>query len=69
VLDTRRVALDPTQDGRVSERNAAIRHHDHQVSELNLILVYQLTQRMMICLSKCRPLNSASTETNRHILP
>ena len=24
---------------------------------------------MMICLSKCRPLNTASTETNRRILP
>jgi hypothetical protein len=24
---------------------------------------------MMICLSKCRPLNNASTETNRSILP
>src|SRR6516162_2029500 len=37
--------------------------------KLNLKLVYQLTQRMMICLSKCRPLNNASTETNRRILP
>src|SRR5260370_21491379 len=33
--------------------------------KLNLKLVYQLTQRMMICPSKCRPLNSASTGTNR----
>jgi len=23
----------PTQDGRMCERNASIRHHDHQVSE------------------------------------
>src|SRR5215831_14150394 len=35
---------------------------------LNLKLAYQLTQRMMICPSKCRPLNSASTGTNRSIL-
>src|SRR5215471_19146692 len=37
--------------------------------KLNLKLVYQLTQRMMICLSKCHPLNNASTKTNRRILP
>src|SRR5215470_10862908 len=37
--------------------------------KLNLKLVYQLTQRMMICLSKCRPVNGASTETNCRILP
>jgi hypothetical protein len=36
--------------------------------KLNLKLVYQLTQRTMICLSKCRPLNNASTETNRRTL-
>src|ERR1700693_762548 len=36
---------------------------------LSLKLVHQLTQRMMICPSKCRPLNSTSTETNRCILP
>src|SRR5215831_5195051 len=35
---------------------------------LNLKLAYQLTQRMMICPSKCRPLNSASTGKNRCIL-
>src|ERR1700730_11945842 len=35
---------------------------------LNLKLVYQLTHRMMICPSKCRPLNSASTGTNGCIL-
>jgi hypothetical protein len=29
--------------------------------KLNLKLVYQLTHRMMICPSKCRPLNSVST--------
>src|SRR5204863_3274110 len=33
LLEFRQVALDPTQDGRVSERNASIRHHDHQISE------------------------------------
>jgi len=37
--------------------------------KLNLKLLYQLTQRMMIWPSKCRPLNSLSTETNRRILP
>ena len=37
--------------------------------KLSLKLAYQLTQRMMICQSKCRPLNSASTETNCRILP
>jgi hypothetical protein len=37
--------------------------------KLNFKLVYQLTQRTMICLSKCRPLNNASTETNPRILP
>src|SRR6516165_3798352 len=36
--------------------------------KLNLKLVYQLTHRMMICPSKCRPLNNASTGTNRCIL-
>src|ERR1700733_13005394 len=36
--------------------------------KLNLKLVYQLTQRMLICPSKCRPLNSASTGTNGCIL-
>jgi cyclase len=36
--------------------------------KLNLNLVYQLTHRMMICPSKCRPLNNASTGTNRCIL-
>jgi hypothetical protein len=35
---------------------------------LNLKLVYQLTHRMMICPSKCRPYNSASTGTNGCIL-
>ena len=35
---------------------------------LSLKLVYQLTQRMIICPSKCRPLNSASTGTNDCIL-
>jgi hypothetical protein len=35
---------------------------------LNLKLVYQLTHRMMICPSKCRLLNSASTGTNGCIL-
>jgi hypothetical protein len=36
--------------------------------KLNLKLVYQLTHRMMICPSKCRPLNNASIGTNRSIL-
>src|SRR5229473_7973176 len=36
---------------------------------LNLKLVYQQTQRMMICPSKCRPLKRASTGTKRCILP
>src|SRR6516165_10244982 len=36
--------------------------------KLNLKLVYQLTHRMMICPSKCRPLNNASTRANRCIL-
>src|SRR6516225_6996358 len=36
--------------------------------KLNLKLVYQLTHSMMICPSKCRPLNNASTGTNRCIL-
>src|SRR5438045_3302532 len=36
---------------------------------LNLKLVYQLTQRMMICPSKCRPLNSASIGPKGRILP
>src|ERR1700680_417789 len=36
---------------------------------LTLKLVYQLAQRMIICPSKCRPLNSDSTGTNRCILP
>jgi hypothetical protein len=36
--------------------------------QLNLKLVYQLTHRMMICPSKCRPLNNASTRANRCIL-
>jgi hypothetical protein len=36
--------------------------------KLSLKLVYHLTQRMMVCLSKNRPLNNASTETNRRIL-
>src|SRR6266851_7022511 len=35
---------------------------------LSLKLVYQLTQRMMICPSKCRPLNSTSTGTDGCIL-
>ena len=33
LLEFRQVVLDPTQDGRVREGNASIRHHDHQVSE------------------------------------
>ena len=37
--------------------------------KLNLKLVYQLTHRMMICPSKCRPLNSASTGPKGCILP
>ena len=37
--------------------------------KLNLKLVYQVTHRMMICPSKCRPLNSTSTGTNGCILP
>src|SRR5437762_8378466 len=36
---------------------------------LNLKLVYQLTQRMMIWPSKCRPLNSASIGPKGRILP
>ena len=36
---------------------------------LNLKLVYQLTQRTMICPSKCRPLNTASTGLKGCILP
>src|SRR6516225_5390700 len=36
---------------------------------LNLKLVYQLTHRTMICPSKCRPLNSASTGPKGCILP
>src|SRR6516225_5339103 len=36
--------------------------------KLNLKLVYQLTHRRMICPSKWRPLNNASTGTNRCIL-
>src|SRR5262249_671385 len=36
--------------------------------KLNLNRVYQLTHRMMICPSKCRPLNNASIGTNRCIL-
>src|SRR5262249_25847078 len=37
--------------------------------KLNLKLVYQLTHRMMICPSKCRPLNNASTGQKGCILP
>src|SRR5215467_10434155 len=37
--------------------------------KLNLKLVYQLTHRTMICPSKCRPLNSASTGPKGCILP
>src|SRR6516164_4216061 len=33
ILEFRQVMLDPTQDGRMCERNASIRHHDHQVPE------------------------------------
>src|SRR5215831_11100332 len=33
LLEFRQVMLDPTQDGRMCERNASIHHHDHQVSE------------------------------------
>jgi hypothetical protein len=51
----------------VRQRDASIRHHDHQISH-TLKLVFQLTHRMMTCPSKCRPLNSASTGTNGCIL-
>jgi hypothetical protein len=67
LLEFRQVVLDPSQDGCVSDRNASIRHHESL--KLSLKLVYQLTQRMMIWLSKWRPTNSASSETNRRILP
>src|SRR5215471_10025974 len=68
LLEFRQVMLDPTENRGVGQRNAPIRHHDDQVARLNLKLAYQLTQRMMICPSKCRPLNSASTGKNRCIL-
>jgi hypothetical protein len=35
--------------------------------KLSLKLVYQLTHQMMICRSKCRPLNRSSIGTNRCI--
>src|SRR5215472_7190423 len=37
--------------------------------KLSLKLVYQLTHKMMICPSKCRPLKSASTGPKGCILP
>jgi hypothetical protein len=68
LLEFRQVVLDPTENRGVRERNARSAIMMTKSLKLNLKLAYQLTQRMMICPSKCRPLNRTSLGTNRSIL-
>ena len=55
--------------GHGRRRNAPFAHHGDRVSITELKLKYQRTHRTTISRSKCRPLNSSSTGTNRGIRP
>src|SRR6516162_896602 len=69
LLEFRQVMLDPAHNRGVRQRDASVRHHDHQISQTQLEAGIPLTQRTMICPSKCRPLNSASIGPKGRILP
>ena len=56
VLELRCIALHPAHDGRMRDRQAALRHHLHQVPQTELEPQVP-AHTMMTSRSKCRPSN------------